>query len=105
MEPHWVWATDVNTKQRVPVNLTSIPFMLPIKRQEGFAVTALFIGGVAIAADGTYVYAQAQVLETPQELFSSPKIKLRTKEKKLPAAIASLATPHKPAAPKTGKAA
>lgn len=99
-EPHWVWATDANTRQRVPVNLTATPFMLPVKKQDGSMVTAMFFGGMTIDANGAIHYAQAQVLETPQELFSSPKIKLRSKDKKLPPEIAKLAAPHK-----TGKAA
>lgn len=105
MEPHWVWATDANNRQRTPVNLTAIPSMLQIKKLDGSMVTALFFGGMAFDQNGTVHYAQAQVLETPAELFSSPKIKLRSKDKKLPPEIAKLAAPHKPAAPKTGKAA
>lgn len=104
-EPHWVWATDVNTLQRVPVNLTSIPTMLPVKRPDGSWATALFLGGIATTVDGNFIYAQAQVLESPQELFSSPKIKLRTGKEKLLPQIANLAKPHKAVAPKAGKAA
>lgn len=105
MEPHWVWATDANTLQRVPVNLTCIPTMLPVKHRDGSMVTALFLGGIAAVQDGAFIYAQAQVLESPQELFSSPKIKMRTGKEKLPPQIANLAKPHKAAAPKAGKAA
>lgn len=105
-EPHWVWATDATTNQRIPVNLTAIPTMLSLTRADGTAVTALFIGGIAFDPKGAVHYAQSQVLETPAELFSSPKIKLRSGKEKLPPAIASLAKPHKPAAvPKAGKAA
>lgn len=99
-EPHWVWATDVNTKQRIPVNLGAMLTMLPVKR-DGIDVTALFFGGVACDAQGAFHYAQVQVLETIQTLFASPKIKLgRQPERKLPPEIAKLAAPHKP-----GKAA
>ena len=104
MEPHWIWATDANTKQRIPVNLTAIHSMLPVKRPDGSAATALFFGGMAFDG-GNVHYAQAQVVEAPQELFSSPKIKLRSGKEKLPPEIAKLAQPHKPAAPKAGKAA
>lgn len=105
-EPHWVWATDATTNQRIPVNLTAVPTMLSLSRPDGSKVTALFFGGLAFDQKGAVHYAQTQVLESPAELFSSPKIKLRSGKEKLPQAIANLAKPHKPAAvPKPGKAA
>ena len=105
MEPHWVWATDANTKKRIPVNLTAIPTMLPVVRADGTELTALFLGGMAFDAQGAAHYAQAQVLESVQELLVSPKIKMRGKERvKLQPAIAKLAQPHKPVS-KPSKAA
>lgn len=105
MEPHWVWATDADTKQRIPVNLGAVPTMITLKRPDGSQVTVVFLGGMAIDPTGVVHYAQSRVLESPQELFTSPKIKLRTGKEKLPPQIASLAKPHKPSEPKAGKAA
>jgi hypothetical protein len=104
-EPHWVWATDANTKQRIPINLSAIPCMLSVVQANGTQVTALFLGGMTLDAKGVALYAQAQVMETAAELFSSPAIKMRSSKAKLPPEIAKLATPHKPAVAKPGKAA
>ena len=104
-EPHWVWATDANTRQRIPVNLSAIPCMLAVVHPDGTQVTALFLGGMAVDQKGVVNYAQAQVLESAAELFSSPAIKMRSGKAKLPPEIAKLAQPHKPAVPKQGKAA
>lgn len=70
---HWVWATDANTNQRIPVNLAAIPTMmratLPVQRQ----ITILFLGGIA-RVDGRDYYAQTHVLESPEELLIAPVI-------------------------------
>lgn len=103
MEPHYVWATDANTRQRIPVNLSAIPTWLPVQLPDGRAVTALFLGGMTTTPNGGFAYAQVQVLETIEDLITAPRIKLGkasnrgSKKKELPPEIAKLAKPHKAA--------
>lgn len=89
-QPHWVWATDATTKDRIPVNLSAIPTMLPGKLDDGRAITILFLGGVAMDQHGQMHYARAHVMESPAELFIAPPIPLA----EMPKALAKLARPH-----------
>lgn len=90
-QPHWVWATDANTKERIPLNLSVIPTMLRRKTDDGREITVAFMGGLAIDQNGMHHYAKVHILERDVELFTAPPIPLADP---LPKAIAKLAKPH-----------
>lgn len=83
---HWVWATD-RDGNRVPVNLAAVCSMMRGKTKvmngAGLVemdVTMLFLGGVAIQQDGSALWANTQVRETPDELFAMKPIEVGPKD-------------------------
>lgn len=90
-QPHWVWATDANTHERVCLNLGVVQMMFLRKMGDGREVTVIPLGGIAIDQNGAAQYAQMFVTEKPAELLVSPPIPLADP---LPKSVARLAKPH-----------
>ena len=72
---HFVWATAVNG-DKVPVNLEHVATMLRGKNDKGVEATSLFYGHIAVSVQGAVTYANTQVLETPEQLFTLPRIEM-----------------------------
>ena len=74
---HWVWCSTADG-DKVPVNLEHVATMARIKtkNKDGaeVEVTSLFYGYVAGPAGGGVHYANSQVLETPEEIFTLERI-------------------------------
>ena len=73
---HWVWCSTADG-DKVPVNLEHVATMarMKTKNKDGadIEVTSLFYGCVAQHGAGVH-YANSQVLETPEEIFTLERI-------------------------------
>lgn len=76
---HWVWCSGING-DKLPVNLALVAAMMRGKATDNQKIerecTILFYGSVSASLQGPPVYGSSAVLETPEQIFTLPRIEI-----------------------------
>lgn len=76
---HWVWCTEVMRGEKVAINLDLVATMSRgrVKNAQNVDVecTSLFYGTLTMAVD-RIAYGSTTVLETPEQIFTLPRIEV-----------------------------